>query len=205
MTPVRLQFGSAIDNIVHPTPGASPVTLEADDMPEGLAYNSGTRTISGTMTAWQTAVVPRQIIPDFSEAFPDPVGDLRLSTSRVVQGGTERIEITARWIPPSYNYKHADVYYRESNSDRIFAGTGHSSLHFLAPKAGVAYLVQVVSVGQSGLFGLPHTRIITSTIDTTPPREACYSFARWSFAYPYSRGEHIWRTKRHRELRISFL
>ena len=169
MTPRRLQFGSAIDAIVHPTPGADSVTLEADDIPEGLAYNAGTRTISGTMTAWQTAIVPRQIIPDFSEAFPDPVGDLRLSTSRVVQGGTERIEITARWIPPSYNYKHADVYYRESNSDRIFAGTGHSSLHFLAPKAGVAYLVQVVSVGESGLFGLPHTRIITSTIDTTPP------------------------------------
>ena len=169
MSPVHLQFGSAIDSIVHPTPGADPVTLEADDMPEGLAYNSGTRTISGTMTAWQTAIVPRQIIPDFSEAFPDPVGDLRLSTSRVVQGGTERIEIAARWIPPSYNYKHAEVYFQELDGQRISAGTGYSSLSFLAPKAGEAYLVQVVSVGQSGLFGLPHSRIITSTIDTTPP------------------------------------
>ena len=169
MIPVRLQFGSAIDSIVHPTPGADPVTLEADDIPEGLAYNAGTLTISGTMTAWQTAIVPRQIVPDFSEAFPDPVVDLRLSTSRVVQGGTERIEITARWIPPSYNYQHSDVYFRELNGERIYAGTGHSSLSFLAPKAGEAYLVQVVSVGQSGLFGLPHARAITSTIDTTPP------------------------------------
>ena len=169
MIPRHLQFRSAIDNIVHPASGVDSAMLEADDIPEGLAYNSGTRTISGTMTAWQTAVVPRQIVPDFSEAFPDPVGDLRLSTSRVVQGGTERIEITARWIRPSYNYKHADVYFREENGERIFAGTGYSSLHFLAPRAGAAYLVQVISVGQSGLFGLPHSRLITSTIDTTPP------------------------------------